>query len=164
MASSESEATSGVLGGVEPCKPSATAADQAPRPSRSAQAHNKIGSEWLGPEPCSDHGPLGEAAAAKSSATGPESCAMDCTPDTPEEEAILSKLGPKPKQRRRRAILRSYDQLVVLSEANAQRKHDARYGPSAGAEPVCPPSESATPEHLAGTQEGTPVLDLHAMD
>ena len=113
MASPAREAASSVHGGVESREPSATAADQASRPPRSTQEHNKIGSEWLGPEPCSDHGPLGGADAVKGSAPGSDSCAMDCTPDTPEEEALLSKLGPKPKQRRRRAILRSYDQLVA---------------------------------------------------
>ena len=164
MASPASEAASSVHGGVESREPSATAADQAPRPPRSTQEHNKIGSEWLGPETCSGHGPLEGAAAAQDSVTGSESCAMDCSPNTPEEEALLSKLGPKPKQRRRRAILRSYDQLVELSEANAQRKHDARYGPTQGAEQVCPLSAPAVPECLADTQEADPALDLHAMD
>ena len=164
MASPASEAASSVHGGVESREPSATAADQAPRPPRHTQEHNKIGLEWLGPEPCSGHGPLEGAAMATASATSSESCAMDCTPDTPEEEALLSRLGPKPKQRRRRAILRSYDQLVELAEANAQRKHDARYGPTQGAEQVCPHSAQAVSTCLAGTQEADPALDLHAMD
>ena len=134
MASPASEAASSVHGGVEFCEPSAIAADQAPRPPRLTQEHNKTGSEWLGPEHCSGHGPLGGAETATFTATSSETCAMDCTPDTREEEALLSRLGPKPKQRRRRAILRSYDQLVELAEANAQRKHDDKYGPAQGAE------------------------------
>ena len=164
MASPASEAASRGDGDVEFCESSATIADQALRLPRHTQEHNKIGLEWLEPEPYSGHGPLEGAAAAKASATSSETCAMDCTPDTLEEEALLSRLGPKPKQRRRRAILRSYDQLVELAEANAQRKHDARYGPTQGAEQVCPLSAPAVSTHLAGARETDPALDLHTMD
>ena len=164
MASPASETASSVHGGVESREPSVIVADQASRPPRHTQEHNKIGLAWLGPEPCSGHGPLGGAEAATTSAASSETCAMDCTPDTREEEALLSRLGPKPRQRRRRAILRSYDQLVELAEANAQRKHDAKYGPAQGAEQVCPLSGPPVSTGLAGTPDADPALDLHAMD
>ena len=158
------EAASSAHDGVEFCEPSAVAADQAPRPPRHTQEHNKIGLAWLGPEPRSGHGPFGGAETAATSATSSETCAMDCTPDTLEEEALLSRLGPKPRQRRRRASLKSYDQLVELAEANAQRKHDAKHGPAQGAEQVCPISVLLVSTGLAGTPDTDPALDLHAMD
>ena len=54
-----SEAASSVHDGVESREPSVLAADQAFRPPRPTQEHNKSGLAWLGPDPCSGHGPLG---------------------------------------------------------------------------------------------------------
>ena len=96
MAFPANAAASSVHGGVGPCEHSATAADQAPRPPRKPQEHNKIGSEWLGPEPRSDHGPLGGADVVKGSATGSDSCAMDCTQPHRRKSLYSPSWSPSP--------------------------------------------------------------------
>ena len=208
-----SEAASSVHDGVESREPSVIAADQASRPPRPTQEHNKSGLAWLGPDPCSGHGPLGGADEAATSATSSETCAMDCTPDTREEEAMLSRLGPQPrkrhwlglesrqdsgparesgtdvsvprrddpqdttytgskaaeqrillhmaprrKPRRRPPPSSRYDQLVLLAEQSAQRRHDALYGPSLGA------GLDRTLEAVQQTPVVDSRLDLQAMD
>ncbi|OLP94589.1 hypothetical protein AK812_SmicGene23363 [Symbiodinium microadriaticum] len=159
------------------------------------------------------HGPLGGADEAATSATSSETCAMDCTPDTREEEAMLSRLGPQPrkrhwlglesrqdsgparesgtdvsvprrddpqdtaytgskaaeqrillhmaprrKPRRRPPPSSRYDQLVLLAEQSAQRRHDALYGPSLGA------GLDRTLEAVQQTPVVDSRLDLQAMD
>ena len=208
-----SEAASSVHDGVESREPSVIAADQASRPPRPTQEHNKSGLVWLGPDPCSGHGPLGGADEAATSATSSDTCAMDCTPDTREEEAMLSRLGPQPrnrhwlelesrqdsgparesgtdvsvprrddpqdttytgskaaeqrillhmaprrKPRRRPPPSSRYDQLVLLAEQSAQRRHDALYGPSLGA------GLDRTLEAVQQTPVVDSRLDLQAMD
>ena len=92
-----------------------------------------------------------------------EPCDMDWTPDTQEENFRLSRLGPKRKPRRRSLPLRKYDQLVALAEANAQKsqkRHDALYGPSPGAEQY---DTSAKPS-ISQADAVDIHLDLHTMD
>ena len=93
--------------------------------------HNKISSAWLGTGtgPCLNIGPSRET---ETGTPSDECYAMDCTPDTLDEQILLSRLGPRRKPRRRSIPLRSYDRLVALAEANAQRKHDEAFGPSQG--------------------------------
>ena len=135
-------------------------------PDRLASLRNttRLGRNGWDPSLAPTTAPLGEPTWSRAQPLAQTPVLWTAPPDTPEEEAVLSKLEPKPKQRRRRAILRSYDQLVELSEAIAQRKHDARYGPAQGAEPVCSLSAPTAPECHADTQKTDPALDLHAMD
>ena len=125
-----------------------------------SKEHNKIGSEWLGPESCCAAGPSEQTVQAGASADTVEPCDMDCTSDTQEERIMLSRLGPKRKPRRRSIPLRNYDQMVALAEANAQKKHDAIHGPSMGAAPdVSPLTIDVSKAATATVQQ-----DLHAMD
>ena len=72
---------------------------------------------------------------------------------------MLSRLGPKSKPRRRSLPLRRYDQLVALAEANAQKRHDALYGPSLGAAQ----DETSTKPEASQDAAVEGSLDLHAM-
>ena len=79
-------------------------------------------------------------------------------PQTPRRRRLCSpSWGPSPS---------NADDVPYLGAMISwwQRKHDARYGPSEGAEHVCPRPAPAVPECLAGAQEADPALDLHAMD
>ena len=153
MASSERAAKVAVCDG-QPDSPSDDPAgcQEASRNTKERKEYNKIGSPWMGIPSCLEAGPGREPAADRSSDTCYN---MDCTPDTPEEQLLLSRLGPRRKPRRRSLPLKSYDRLVALAEANAQRRHDEAFGPSQGA---------AMASELRGDTKAGSVLDLHTMD
>eukprot|EP00439_Symbiodinium_sp_Y106_P062096 s1137_g9.t1 len=89
MASSE-RATKVALCDGQPDSPSDDPAgcQEASRNTKERKEYNKIGSPWMGIPSCLEAGPGREPGADRSSDTCYN---MDCTPDTPEEQLLLSR-------------------------------------------------------------------------
>ena len=113
---------------------------------------------WLGLESRQDSGPARESGTDVSVPRRDDPQDTAYTGSKAAEQRILLHMAPRRKPRRRPPPSSRYDQLVLLAEQSAQRRHDALYGPSLGA------GLDRTLEAVQQTPVVDSRLDLQAMD
>ena len=113
---------------------------------------------WLGLESRQDSGPARESGTDVSVPRRDDPQDTAYTGSKAAEQRILLHMAPRRKPRPRPPPSSRYDQLVLLAEQSAQRRHDALYGPSLGA------GLDRTLEAVQQTPVVDSRLDLQAMD